>query len=105
MRILYHVVYCLLFRMIAMYRKIFHVNHALAYFMLNEFPIETKKCLSLDAALSPEEQVMFGLNLKGGSGLHYVSFYKTIMITPNIYIANIKHKFISRICKRIWSLL
>ncbi|XP_034234668.1 fatty acyl-CoA reductase 1-like [Thrips palmi] len=51
-------------RMIAMYRKIFHANAALAYFMHNEFPIETKKCDVLHGFIDPTERPDFGIVLE-----------------------------------------
>lgn len=55
--------------MISTYRKIFYANEALAYFMLNEFPIVTKKCHVLDAAINPQERPNFSLEIGGDSAM------------------------------------
>lgn len=61
------------FRLMAMYRKVFYSNSALAYFLCKEFPIETKTCLLLDGALSPNERPSFSLTVGEEAGLPYVS--------------------------------
>lgn len=50
--------------MMATYRKIFHANNALAYFMHNEFPIVTKKCEGLHYLIEPSERPDFGIDIE-----------------------------------------
>ncbi|XP_026287126.1 fatty acyl-CoA reductase wat isoform X2 [Frankliniella occidentalis] len=59
-------------RLTGMYRKIFYTNQALAYFMMNEFPIETQKANKVHNALRHQDKSSFGLDITDpSSGLHY----------------------------------